>query len=101
MGSWVHLLISVESAKERDTNHITWAAYAARTHTVLDVFAYAGHVGAHFGNKSCTYYSFVSKVMCTKFGAERSASHFTQGVPLAMAAILAAIFWKKLTKSCT
>ena len=49
----------------------------------------------------CKYQSFVTKVMCTKFGAERPTSHFSQGGPLAMAAILAAILGKKLTKSGT
>ena len=36
----------------------------------------------------CTYYSFVTKVMCTKFGVERPASHFSQGRPLEMVTIL-------------
>ena len=52
---------------------------------------FGGHVrGDHYGGKNCTYYSFVTKVMCTKFGAERPTSHFSKGRPLAMAAILAA-----------
>ena len=43
---------------------------------MLEDFAYGGHVGSHFGKISCTYYSLVSEVMCTKFGAERPTSHF-------------------------
>ena len=62
---------------------------------------FGGHVGGHFWKKNCTCYSFVTKVMCTKFGAERPTSHFSQGRPLEMAAMLAAIFGKQLTKSCT
>ena len=84
-------------------------------------------MAAMLGKKSCTYYSFASKVMCTKcgaerptshfgghvgdhfgekvahiillctiFGTERTTSHFTQVRPLAMAAILAAIFENKI-----
>ena len=47
-----------------------------------------------FGKKSRTYYSFVTKVMCTKFGAERSTSHFLQRRPLEIAGMLVAI-WRK------
>ena len=43
---------------------------------MLEVFAYGSHVGGHYGEKSCTYCSFVIKVMCTKFGAEIPTSHF-------------------------
>ena len=57
-------------------SHHTRAAYAAWTHSVLEDFFYGGHVGGHFGKKSCTYYSFVSKVLCKKFGAKRPTSHF-------------------------
>ena len=66
---------------------------------MLEVFAYGSHVGGHFGEKSCTYYSFVIKVMCTKFGAERPTSNFSQGGPLEMAAILAAILGKKVDEN--
>ena len=69
---------------------ITKAAHAAPTHTVLEGFAYGGHVGGHFAGKSCTYYSFVTKVMCTEFGVERPTSHFGGHV--------GGHFWKK---SCT
>ena len=55
-----------------------------------------GHGGGHFVEKSCTYYSFVTKVMCTKCGAEGRTSHFSQGRPLEMAAMLAAILGKKV-----
>ena len=54
------------------------------------------HVGNHFGEKGYTYFYFVTKVMCTKCGAERPTSHFSQGRPLAMAAILVAILEKKV-----
>ena len=43
---------------------------------MLEISVYGGHVGGHFGKESFTYYSFVTKVMCTKCGAERPASHF-------------------------
>ena len=43
---------------------------------MLEVLAYGSHVDGHLGEKSCTYYSFVIKVMCTTFGAERPTSHF-------------------------
>ena len=59
---------------------------------------------AILGKKSCTYYSFVSKVMCTKygaFGAERPTANFAQGRPLATVAILVAIVETKLMKNCT
>ena len=45
--------------------------------------------------KSCTYYSFVTMVMCTKCGAETLAYNLSQLRPLAMAAILAALLGKK------
>ena len=51
---------------------ITAAAHVMRTHTMLEVYAYGGH----FGKQSCTYYSFIKKVMCKKYGAERPTSHF-------------------------
>ena len=35
-------------------------------------------------------------VMCTKFGVERPTSHFSQGGPLEMPAILVAILGKKV-----
>ena len=34
--------------------------------------------------------------MCTKFGAERPTAHSSQGRPLEMAAVLAAILGKKV-----
>ena len=40
------------------------------------------------------YLAFVTKVMCIKFGAEKPTSNFSQGGPLAMTAILAAILGK-------
>ena len=51
----------------------------------------AAMLAAISGKKSCTYYSFVMKIMCTKFGAERPTFHISQGRPLVMAAILPAI----------
>ena len=36
--------------------------------------------------------------MCTTLGAERSTSHFSQGRPLAKAAILAAILGEKIAE---
>ena len=63
---------------------------------MLEVFANSGHVGGHFGKKSCTYYSFVSKVMCTKSGTERTTSHSSQVRPLEMSATLATILGKKV-----
>ena len=74
---------------------ITEAAHTARAHTVLKVFSYGGHVGGHFGEKSCTYYSFVTKVMCTKFGAERPTSHFSQGRPFGNGGHIGGHFGKK------
>ena len=42
---------------------ITWAAYATRTHTVLEVFSYGGHVGGHFGgNLHISLFSIIGNV---------------------------------------
>ena len=55
---------------------------------------FGGHVGVHFGKRSYTHYSFVTKVMRTKVGAERPTPYFSEGKPLEMVAMLAAILGK-------
>ena len=47
---------------------------------MLEVLSHGGHVGSHFGKKSCTIYSFESKVLCIQFGVEGPMSHFVDHV---------------------
>ena len=61
----------------------------------------AAMLAATLGKTICTYFSFVSKVLCTKYGAERPTSYFSQDRPFAMAAILVAFSKEKLKKSCS